>query len=667
MANHRPSNKVERFLLARGEWLAVGFAALAIGHAILATHWVPWSKQPQDLTSRVESARKELAKHVWPESERSRFQFGKEVSVAEIVQHALHEPLALSGVAASQKPYHKLGADKPPLVEPVLNPVLEFVATSERVLLPQLSREAFFAPIPETETAPDDVTPDEFRPRGGFSTRATTAADRRGTAAALRQAAGRGTLQTAPTPAGHGYPFVAVRGLIDVPQQVRAYVDAIHQSYPVAERAFEIIDFELERQRELGDSDWSAWEAVDRGVYFEIVRSAGGIEPDVIDVALTDSTITGPLPQRLTGRWSKTASHPRLVEFALTKEELARELEYLRVLTERARQRPAPRPGVVEKRGFAGLVQDVRAVQQSVFNLGMQTRPARPQFGTATSSADRQMQQFLQELVREMQPGAVDPQLVAWVRARATAQRKYLLFRYLDFEVQPGETYRYRVRLSVLNPNFGRSLAAASSASVVAGATRWTPWSVPTPPVAVDSLANYFLAGLQPEKLRPGVAARMHVYQYETAVGTTAEHMLPVVPGQAIGGTARVSRPNPVLGVIDDGPYVFRTPDSLVDGIADLTLSAAEHPELRLPTDARGRAYVTEMALISQPGRGLRILDTVTQAADYARQQQAMTWQDEQFQSFREAIDQPVLIPGDDGDEAFAPRRDHRSNPLQKL
>lgn len=666
MPKLRQSSKIQRFLLERGEWLAVGFAAVTISHALFATQWIPCTLAPQDLKSRVATARMEMAKTIWPDSERARFEFGKETTVAETARHALHEPIDLSVVSASLKPYHRLGAEKPPLEEPVLYPVMEFIASSERALLRKFPTVPIDTPILEEEAAPVDVTPDEFRPRGGQPVR-RPAVERRITKADVERNAARLAAEKAAWPTGHGYPFVSVRGLIDVPQQVRAYVDAIHQAYPIAERAFEIIDFELERQRNIGNSGWSAWEAVDRSVYFDVVQSSGGIEPDVIDVALTDSTITGPLPQRLTGRWNKTATHPRLAEFTLTKEELERELEYLRALMQRAGQRPA-RPGVIQKRGFAGLVQDVRAVQQSVFNTGLRVQSSRPQFGTATTSADRQMQQLLQEVVRDMRPGAVDPQLVQWVRARATAQRRYLLFRFLDFDVMPGETYRYRVRLEVLNPNFGRSLAVASNSTVVSGVTRRTPWSEATPPVMVDSLANYFLSGLEPAKVRPAVTARMHVYQYEPDAGTTAEHVLPVVPGQAIGGRARVSRPNPVTGVIDEGPYDFRTSDSLVDGIADLTLSAIEHPDLKLPGDARGRAFVTEMVLISQPGRGLRIVDTVSQSSDYARQQQSMRWQDEQFESLQRAILEPGFGPVDDeGDEAFGPRSERRNNPLQKL
>lgn len=57
-----------------------------------------------------------------------------------------------------------------------------------------------------------------------------------------------------------------------------------------------------------------------------------------------------------------------------------------------------------------------------------------------------------------------------------------LLFRYLDFDVKPGNFYRYRVKLVVKNPNLAY---LTSDPFVSRGMTRETPWSRPSQAVLV--------------------------------------------------------------------------------------------------------------------------------------------------------------------------------------
>ena len=56
-----------------------------------------------------------------------------------------------------------------------------------------------------------------------------------------------------------------------------------------------------------------------------------------------------------------------------------------------------------------------------------------------------------------------------------TRLSKYLLFRYFDFTVTPGNSYRYRVRLVLRNPNYKRPVEELVDASVAEGELRMTP------------------------------------------------------------------------------------------------------------------------------------------------------------------------------------------------
>jgi len=68
------------------------------------------------------------------------------------------------------------------------------------------------------------------------------------------------------------------------------------------------------------------------------------------------------------------------------------------------------------------------------------------------------------------------------------------MFRYFDYTVQPGKSYRYRVRLVLENPNFDLQRYQVESAEQLKGKTRATPWSEPSSLVNVP-LPSSILAG----------------------------------------------------------------------------------------------------------------------------------------------------------------------------
>lgn len=624
-------SNARRFCLRHGEKVLVGLAAVTCLHTLFVTHWQGYPRDPQQVRSTIAAASAKLLDSPWPAEERADFALADGTAVADLVQQRLRAPIDLGAYVSSQTLYHRLGAEQRPLTEPVLYPVLELLASSERVLLPEL-RQLPVAPVEDLELQPTpELIPDEFlhqQRRAAVRARPGASPQRRGTQAARTQSA-----VAAPRAEGRGYPYVAVRGCIDLPQQVRAYMDAIHASFARSELAFEIIDFELERQRQLSGSTWTGWQPVDRDVYFEVLRRTGQRAQDVVSVDATDSAITAPLPARITGVWNKQSTHPRLADYDLTSEELAQELRYLQALSKRAAAKQPQSP--FAKRGFADLVQDSYRLRQSVFGASASAPESqlRTGFGGMPVRPGSRVDQIVQDLTRELDPQQLDPQLMSWIRARATAQRRMLLFRYLDFDVVPGETYRYRVRLEVRNPNYRRSLGHAASATVVEGATRFTPWSEPTAAVDVEPLAKYFVTDLAPARRRAGVEARMQVYQYDVETGSTIEQTFRINCGQTIGGSARTTRPNPVKGLIEEGIYAFRTAYRLVDGIADVELALADHPDLQLPADSRGRAFLPNVIVVAGKRPELQVLDSVTQSDDFLQQQTRMEWQATQFES----------------------------------
>lgn len=100
------------------------------------------------------------------------------------------------------------------------------------------------------------------------------------------------------------------------------------------------------------------------------------------------------------------------------------------------------------------------------------------------------------------QPGVinVNPAIINLNPQGANAAPKaappYLLFRFLDFKIEPRKFYRYRVKLIVANPNYNLDKAHLDKPEFALGETRETPWSEPSPPVGVPVLEHYFGGGV---------------------------------------------------------------------------------------------------------------------------------------------------------------------------
>jgi hypothetical protein len=428
---------------------------------------------------------------------------------------------------------------------------------------------------------------------------------------------------------GRGYPYVAVRGLFDASAQIQAYSEAIHQSYLHSERLLELIDFHLERQSFDGKRDaWNSWEAVDVDVFRDVARSARGFEPDVVSSEATDAAITSPLLMRITGRWQSQATHPLLQRFNLTPLELERESAFHRALLElQSERRQPPQARGLPKRGFSDMLHDARALRDDLFDSGMAGAtvgtPSRSAFGTVRQQTNPEVDELARRMARQLDSQPNQSDLRDWVQTRLTrTDSRQILYRYFDFDVKPGATYRYRVRLELRNPNFGRSLASAGgNPGIVSGPTRLTPWSEPTAPVAVEENIQYFLTRFEHGRGQQHPRARLNLFQYDTELGTIVQQELPVGFGQEINGTAPATLRDPASGVVKIADYTFQSRDTLLDALPDITFERGLHPDLQLPVGSTGLAHVPEHALLVTGDGKLRAIDQLSQADALARQQ----------------------------------------------
>lgn len=632
--------KAVRSVSRHPEYVGCATVAVLIGLALVQTDWVPYARQPGEIMDRVLGAQTGLDQAVWPESERERFVYG---DVAAVIDARIpRERYVTSGLFTTH-----LGRVLR-LQEPELEPVRHLVAARGRVLL-EFRPEGAPAPAVTPEIESEDAEPwlDELRRQRASRDRRDSTTDMLETPwyDAVMAPGDEFVVMPAASRVGHAYPFVAVRGLFDASAQVSAIADAVHRRGDDVAKLLELIDFYLERQTfDQKQNAWSSWEPVDVQVFKDLALRANGFEPDVVPSWATDAVITCPLLMRITGRWETLATHPLLQNGQLSPGELEREADFLEAVLALQNEARQPRRGTIDQRGFTGLIRDARSLEEDLFDPVLSSAAAtsvpRANFGIQAGLVNMNrgnpaVEEMVRKIAARMDPKQTDRELRDWIRERMTqGARRQILFRYFDFDVEPGATYRYQVRLELRNPNFGRPLAAASAAHVVEGETRLTPWSEPTAPVTVERNVRYFLAGLEDSRYRQNPRARMKVFQYDTDLGTLVEQELPVELGQRIAGTARAILLDPAGGVQKEEDYEFRSHDTLLDALPDLEFDRNQHPDLQLPGGSLGAARVPEYALVRADDE-LRTIDPRSQGDELARQERYLELQRDQLQHLR--------------------------------
>ncbi|MFO0919809.1 MAG: hypothetical protein U0872_16035 [Planctomycetaceae bacterium] len=365
-------------------------------------------------------------------------------------------------------------------------------------------------------------------------------------------------------------------------QQIQKFISALHLSSRAdAERILDILDFELERQEATaGDDPWSKpWEKLDAQRAVTILDEVDGFDLEPVDMQIVDAAITMSLPRRILGEWKSIVTHPRITNFVLSDEQIEKErqiqeklneqIEKLRIEAEKTQGPP--------KRGFASTVHDYRSIARGI----NQQRPGESDETWKTLSKEIGNQGGMGR------PGAGfsgDD-----LKFRVTAAGSLMLFRYLDFDVRPGFAYRYRVRLTIRNPNYQKEIVNVVDPSVAEGAERTTPWSKTSNAAVLPVSPKYFLQTVDRQPMyedgkssRRGVAD-IKLYEWHSKLGTRVASVLELTSlGQFLGGEKRVKVLDVGTEVIKEEPYKFSSEDLLLDVESDLTMLPDEHPDLAL-------------------------------------------------------------------------------------
>lgn len=581
----------KRLAVEHGEKVGFALILLIVIGAFASTQWGRYTEDPGTLSSNAASARQRIQSTDWPDEEKDKY--ARHTNPAEAFNNRVARLTALVSPGRYEfawNPFWQLPSSEGAVrEEPKWLAVSDLLADAAHLVLLERPQDARPQQIANQGAAPGQPGDAPFNPfdPNALRKRLNAANNPPPAAAAPSLVAVDDRSMPKPVPTR----VVAVRGVFGLQKQLAEIARAIN--LPSTQQQLDpsmltIQGFELQRQEAVpGPDPWGGpWKPVDIEESKRVIRKAVAFSEERVNPAVTDSRITSPMPELAFGDYGDLETHPAVKAFHLTTEGIELQERLDEILREYEQQAAAS-----SREGFSDVVLDRRSLRQQLVRKGL-----------PVGAESRIAETFSQDQIQEL---------------RVTATGQLLLFRYFDFNVDPGKTYRYRVRLKVQNPNFGLSPEQIRSPEVAEGEFRFTPWSAATEPVTVPPDTEYFVRQIGAG--RPGQpAATFHLYQWYSKIGTLVAAELRSEFGALIGGkvTTNVAYPNEPggesLAVLREEPVEFHTRDMLIDVAEVPSLDRNLHADLGASSQS-----VIGQALIADEGGRLQPLDPVSRDEEY--------------------------------------------------
>ena len=232
--------------------------------------------------------------------------------------------------------------------------------------------------------------------------------------------------------------------------------------------------YKIQRAEDNGsDPDKLAWTDINLKDYPKLIKTWAMEALEVVDPNYLDPKFAMPLGPLVGAWWTPDVGHHPEIAFVQGKMEGVED-----GAAEEEMGEEAPAAEEVDEDGFVDMADDGNAAPAP----GVRPRQNRL---AAVEDEDGP--------VARPAPQARRPAPVA-AREKKVGRENDLLFRFFDFTVEPGKTYRYRVQLGLENPNFGVAVKFLKGGDAPKKKTLITAWSQATPAVTVP-FSDGVLAG----------------------------------------------------------------------------------------------------------------------------------------------------------------------------
>ncbi len=375
----------------------------------------------------------------------------------------------------------------------------------------------------------------------------------------------------------HYHSGVSVRMIFPLIEQIRSVSQSLHlpQNDPLVSRAVDFVGFQIERKKAVqGVDPWSGeWESISTEEIGEILEKSLAFDFDVVNPGVTRSELTMPLPRLAAGKWqTKDASHKQLENFKLDEEEQKLVDRYQAKLLEEAEKRKKMLPDQTQKGGFTRFMLNSTDLNNAVND---------------TSGVMDAMSSEMSQTKDPAQKSKYDnkEELKKLITSAMTAGR-VLLVRFMDFTCDRGNTYIYRVRLEMKNPNFNYPIDELEQPDLATQATIFSAWSEPTAPTYVPQSYRYYTQRADnPQTVKVGM-----FYENEKA-GTPVMANIEVRVGSRVGGKSDAEVVDLSTSKVEMQSVEFKSPDLLAAVIPSMRLNGGDSPELKSYIDSmRGQS-----------------------------------------------------------------------------
>ena len=308
-----------------------------------------------------------------------------------------------------------------------------------------------------------------------------------------------------------GLRWIAITGVFDHAKLVANYKKAL-KNPAVANPHYARLD--LERQARQKDGSWSKWESVDSEENLKILDNLPEEDEELTPDSVRPDNLNDPLPFLKAGLWEK-------VHIASL------------VPTEKKKiEAPPPVVGMGGMGGMGGMMGGMAR------NMGYGSGGP----GGMAGGYGGQMKGSMM--------GPRGGMAMAGMGGMATtggdagkfwkSEERRVMIRALDFTPQSDNSYRYRVRIVVFNPNFNREDVAYG---VNTKATElFGPWSEPTDEVNMPADVSAFALGTVPDP-KSDTKVTFQVVRFEEQNGVTIPHKFFASPGEVIGEVSSADIP----------------------------------------------------------------------------------------------------------------------------
>jgi hypothetical protein len=613
----------KQFGLDHGEKIGIGVVGLIVVICLFLTTWASdYTGEPRDMEKKADDVTDQLRRNAWTEDRKKEFPY----VLADNELPRIEKEIDPADYEWLVDPSPKLHNRQQPAEECEWLPVVELLAASDKFPLGITVEVA--EPPPEEDSKP--------KPRSSGRRGAAREAD---DGLVLPPGAGMGTGTAAGSAEkASGRRVVAVTGVVEIRRQEQALMRA-QRAGSLSEVRDRLIyrGLKLQRQRAVpGPDPWpkdeASWKDVNTETSIEVLQEASDFDPEIVLAKYTNGEFTSPLPRRLDGEWDvNKIGHPRIP--TLTEEERQQEMELTRIAAESLKEQGEAAEG---EAGFSfsrvqkdanrlrRQAQGTEAGSRNMNDYMDRMRSMAPPSGargpgaghgsgpppamsprrgaTPTPMAGHAMPRSASPM---RMPGApnmrMEPDDMRMRMASGGAMSGFSdtgaevqLFRYLDFDVEPGECYRYRVKLIVDNPNFEE--AFVSQPTVAEGKFRETPWSAPTPPVVVDRDVEYGLVKIKSDKGRVD-GAELEVVQFDSSLGSYIMSSFPVYFGAFVGKDKQKTMHLDFLTpTFKEEPVNFTSKDILLDSTGTPS-KFSEAAEADLKLDKKNSTKFLDMAV----------------------------------------------------------------------